>query len=237
MSNPYFRFKQFTVWHDQCAMRVNTDGVLLGAWANTQNPLKILDIGAGTGIIALMLAQRFPSALVHGIEIEENAYKQALSNVEVSHWKHRIEIFPGDFGNFYGHCDHRYDMIVSNPPYFSNSLRSSTTEKKTARHNDALPFEVLLKGVSSLLTPKGTFSVILPVENSDFLNEAFIHELKCRRCLLVRSSPSKKVIRQLLEFEKNYSGPCETSELTIHQQSGDYSHPYKDLTKDFYLKF
>lgn len=237
MPNPYFRFKQFTVWHDQCAMKVNTDGVLLGAWADAGKPHKILDIGTGTGIIALMLAQRFPFASVHGIEIEENAYRQAISNVEKSDWKSRIEIFHYDFGKYYLNCEQQYDMIVTNPPYFSNSLRSSTSEKITARHNDALPFEVLLEGVSRLLNANGTFSVILPAENSDFINEAFIYGLKCQRCQLVRSSTEKKVLRQLLEFGKNYAGPCKTNELIIHQQPGEYSQHYKELTKDFYLNF
>ena len=237
MSNPYFRFKQFTVWHNQCAMRVNTDGVLLGAWARAENPANILDIGAGTGLITLMMAQRFAEATVHGVEIEENAYQQAKANIALTNWKDRVKVFCGDFGKYSQDSRVKYDLIVSNPPYFSNSLRNPGSEKRMARHNDTLPFEVLLKGVETLLSPNGAFCIILPADNSDFEKDAFIYGLKCQRRMLIRSVPHKNYIRQMLEFRKSLNGPLVEEELAIHQQHNVYSEAYKNLTKDFYLNF
>lgn len=237
MSNPYFRFKQFTVWHDQCAMRVNTDGVLLGAWAQGENPSLILDIGAGTGLIMLMMAQRFPNATIHGVEIEENAYIQARANIELTNWKNRVEVFCSDFGKYSQNSIPKYDLIVSNPPYFSNSLRNPGSEKRMARHNDTLPFEVLLKGVENLLADNGSFYIILPADNIDFERNAFICGLQCHRRMLVRSIPQKNVIRQMLGFRKFLNGPVIKEELSIHEQHNVYSDEYKSLTKDFYINF
>ena len=237
MSNPYFRFKQFTIWHDQCAMRVNTDGVLLGSWVSVNEPGLILDIGTGTGIIALMLAQR-TKAFVHAVEIEENAWKQAKYNIEKASWQNRIEIIHDDFCNYYKTCSNKYDLVITNPPYFSNSLKSPETTKTLARHNDSLSFGNLLQGVSRLLNDTGIFAVILPADTTEFENEAFIYGLKCSRRMMVRSLPDKKVIRQLLEFRKSKTvSSIDCDELTIHQQPGVYSPQYIDMTKDFYLIF
>jgi tRNA1Val (adenine37-N6)-methyltransferase len=218
-------------------MRVNTDGVLLGAWIQSKNPVKILDIGTGTGIIMLMMAQRFSSALVHGVEIEENAYSQARANVELTEWKNRIEVFHNDFGKYSRSNNSKYDLIVSNPPYFTKSLHNPRAEKRIARHSESLPFEVLIKGVNALLSDSGSFYIILPADNTDFEREAFIGGLKCQRKMLVRSLPHKNYIRQMLELRKDLNGPIVSEELSIHQQQNEYSDSYKNLTKDFYLNF
>jgi tRNA1Val (adenine37-N6)-methyltransferase len=236
MSNPYFRFKQFTVWHHQCAMRVNTDGVLLGAWADVQKAEKVLDIGTGTGIIALMLAQRC-NALIHAVEIEENAWKQAVYNAENSRWADRIRIFHEDFTQYDKNCSSLYDSIVSNPPYFSNSLKNPGKHKTLARHNDALPFSTLIRGVKSLLKEKGIFSVILPAPTSEFESEAFITGLNCIRKTFIRSLPDKPVSRVLLEFSADLSLKPQIEELLIFDCPGVYSEAYMHLTREFYLKF
>jgi tRNA1Val (adenine37-N6)-methyltransferase len=237
MSNPYFRFKQFTVWHDKCAMKVNTDGVLLGAWANVNDCLNILDVGAGTGIISLMLAQRAPWATIDGVEIEEKAFRQAEANIGLSDWSQRIALYHSDFKDFYGNTPRTYDLIVSNPPYFSNSLHNPKAEKRIARHSESLPFEVLLQGADKLLGPNGVFSIILPAENSEFENQAFVWGLRCKRRMLVRSLPHKEVFRQMLEFSREPEQPVSTEELNIYKEPGVFSDQYKELTKDFYLNF
>lgn len=236
MSNPYFRFKQFTIWHDQCAMKVNTDGVLLGAWATVENPRLILDIGTGTGVIALMMAQR-SQATIHALEIEDNACNQAAFNVENSPWRQRVQVIHGDFCSYSRSSQHKYNLIITNPPYFSNSLRNPDAAKKMARHNDTLPFSGLLKGVNSLLAEEGTFAVILPHNTSEFENEAWINGLKCCRRLKVRSFSDKPVIRELLEFKRIHQVTSEIiQELSVYNRPSFYTVPYMELTKDFYLK-
>lgn len=237
MSNPYFRFKQFTVWHDQCAMKVNTDGVLLGAWVKSEDPGYILDIGAGTGLISLMLAQRFPNAMIHAVEINEKACRQTQSNIELSAWNARMEIFHRDFLEYMKACPVKYDLIVTNPPYFSNSLQNPDKSRKIARHSESLPFEKLITGVKQLLTDRGVFAVILPAGNVLFQQEAYINGLFCRRRLGVRSLPNKKISRQLLELSPASNKPAQTEELSIYQLPGEYSSGYINLTKDFYLGF
>lgn len=237
MGNPYFRFKQFTVWHNQCAMRVNTDGVLLGAWAGSETPATILDIGAGSGLIALMMAQRFPNASIHAVEIDPAAYNQARSNVNLSPWKSRIEVFNTDFSEFYKNCENKYNLIVSNPPYFSNSLKNEKRERTIARHNDSLPSEELIRGAAKLLSRDGCFSLVLPASGNDFESEAYINGLYCSRKLMVSSLPHKPFLRQLLEFRSTEACNCECSSLTIYNQPNEYSGKYIELTRDFYLNF
>ena len=150
MSQPFFQFKQFTVWHDKCAMKVGTDGVLLGAWTPVESSARILDIGTGTGLVALMLAQRC-SASVIALEIDGKAAQQAAENITRSPWGSRIEVVCQDF-RLYSNKNNslKYDTIVSNPPYFTDSLKCPDSQRNTARHNDNLSYEELLKGVSNL---------------------------------------------------------------------------------------
>jgi tRNA1Val (adenine37-N6)-methyltransferase len=217
-------------------MKVNTDGVLLGSWVAVDNPELILDIGTGTGVIALMMAQR-SQASIHALEIEDNACRQAIYNVETSPWKQRVQVIPGDFCSYPQKCRHKYDLIISNPPYFSNSLKNLDAAKRLARHNDTLPFSSMLKGVNSLLADNGIFAVILPHNTNEFENEACINGLKCSRRLKVRSFPDKPVIRELLEFKRIPKVSSEfIQELPIFIRPSIYSSPYMELTKDFYLK-
>ena len=166
-----FRFKQFTVFQSECAMKVGTDGVLLGAWADTHNATRILDIGTGTGLLALMLAQRAPHAEITAIEIDPAAVEQAAANAQNSPWGNRIRIIGGDFGKHI--FKEKFDLIVSNPPYFCNSLKNPDEKRKTARHDDTLTQETLAKGIAEIIAKNGTACVIYPTaEGESFIRTA-----------------------------------------------------------------
>lgn len=236
MSQSFFQFKQFAVWHDKCAMKVGTDGVLLGAWTSVESSEQILDIGTGTGLVALMLAQRSPASVM-ALEIDEIAAQQALENVARSPWGNRIGVLCRDFRKFYAEkSDQKYDTIVSNPPYFANSLKCPDGQRNTARHNDDLSYEELLKGVSNLLSRNGTFTVVIPMDASDsFKSIAFLHGLYPSRQLLVKTKPGAAPKRTLISFtfeEQN----CQEENLLIEVSRHQYSDEYIKLTRDFYLK-
>ena len=167
MANPFFTFKQFTIRHDRCAMKVGTDGVLLGAWTNVNHSHRLLDIGTGTGLIALMLAQRCPQAFITAIDIDAEAVEQARENTLSSPWKDRVEVLLQDICTF--PANQQFDTIVSNPPYFIDSLKCPDNQRNTARHTDTLDAARLLESVARLLTDDGRFSIILPAEQTDLL--------------------------------------------------------------------
>ena len=231
MSNPYFRFKQFTVYHDLCAMNVGVDGVLLGAWADCRTGKYALDIGTGSGLIALMLAQR-SEAFIHAIDIDENACKQAEINFINSPFHNRLSIESVAFQDFSSSV--RYDLIVSNPPYFRRSLKSPNTNRNIARHNDHLPLEVLFKKSALLLNPRGKAAFILPFdlwENAHSLaveNRLFL----CRRTLVssLQNHPPKRV---LLEYSFIDQGITEDG-FYIGKTKQTYSNEYRALTEAFY---
>jgi tRNA1Val (adenine37-N6)-methyltransferase len=237
MANPCFQFKQFTVWHDRCAMKVNTDGVLLGAWTPVENVHAILDIGTGSGIIALMLAQRCQKASIRGIEIEPDAYEQARENCSLSPWSQRIDMIHGDFRNFHKEHANLYDLIISNPPFFSQSLKNPAVKKQLARHDDHLSAGDLILGVKKLLHPNGHFAVILPFENKEIEAEAFIYGLFIQKTLAIRSTPDKPFSRKILFFAFRQPEEIIREELLIHDVNGSYSSDYMQLTYDFYLHF
>ena len=166
MANPFFTFKQFTIRHDRCAMKVGTDGVLLGAWTSVDHSHRLLDIGTGTGLIALMLAQRCPQAFITAIDIDAEAVEQARENALSSPWKDRVEVLLQDICTF--PANQQFDTIVSNPPYFIDSLKCPDDQRNTARHTDTLDAERLLASVARLLTDDGRFSIILPAEQTDY---------------------------------------------------------------------
>src|SRR5690554_2397329 len=162
MPNSYFQFKQFIIHQDNCGMKITTDAVVLGALASHELAGRVLDIGTGTGVIALMLAQRFPESLIQGIEIDQHAFVQAKENVALSPWKDRIKLFPQSFQEFLAVKPEPFDLIVSNPPYFPDHIKSKDHQRNLALHNDALPFQDLVNGVASLLASNGLFWIILP---------------------------------------------------------------------------
>jgi len=232
-----FKFKQFTIYQDRCAMKIGTDGVLLGAWSNISNsPESILDIGAGTGIIGLMLAQRCYAESIDAIEIDEDAFEQCVENFEASPWADRLFCYHASFDEFLHEVDDKYDLIISNPPFYSEEVSSGDNVRDQARQNSSLPFSLLLKGVSELLSENGRFALVIPYkEEKSVLKEALKVGLYPARLLRVKGHPDSEVKRSLVEFnfKKN---PVLMSELTIEKTRHEYTEDYINLTKDFYLK-
>lgn len=218
-------------------MKVGTDGVLLGAWADTQRAGHILDVGTGTGLIALMLAQR-SGAIIDGIEIDKAAAIQAADNVKNNPWPDRINIIHSSIQKFADNCKTKYDLIVSNPPYFNNSLHSPDRKRTLARHTSSLSMDSLIQGVLKLLTPGGRFCVILPCDNSDiFIKNASACGLFPYRKLIIYPVPNKPPVRVISEFSF-MPGELTEEYLAIEKRERhDYSEEYKKLTNAFYLAF
>lgn len=232
-----FQFKQFTVYQDHCAMKVGTDGVLLGAWTDCENAQRILDIGTGTGLLALMLAQRC-SAKIAAIEIDESAVIQAKENVQNSPWANCINILHSSFQDFCNTQTNCYDLIVSNPPFFENALKSPLEKRTIARHTDKLKLTEILEGSKKLLSKQGNLNLILPYKEGLLLiEEAKQCGFYCRRKTTVFPRKDSAAKRILLCF-KLEPCLCEESELTIEiDKRHQYTEAYKELTKDYYLKF
>ena len=235
--NNYFQFKQFLVLQEKAAMKVGTDGVLLGAWVDVQNEQKILDIGTGTGVIALMMAQR-TSGKVTGIEIEKNAAEEAELNCKNSPWPERFEIEHVSFQEFLIKSNTKFDLIVSNPPFFTNDKKSKDNNLSIAKHSDFLSFSDLLNGSEKLLTGDGKLAIILPVIQAKKLTEmANVIGLHLVRLTEVKPTPEKETNRYMMEFSKKNTG-LRSDCLTVFEKGGKhFSTPYKNLTKDFYLNF
>jgi tRNA1Val (adenine37-N6)-methyltransferase len=238
MPNSFFAFKQFVIRQDKCAMKVSTDAVLLGAWIMPNGSKNILDIGTGTGVIALMLAQK-SKAQIDAIDIDENAVTQAKQNFKESIFKNTFSITQTSFQEFAKQASTKYDLIVTNPPYFEQSLKSSDEQRSLARHADVLPFEELLDGVLKLLNEKGKFCLILPtLEAIKFRSLAEKKGLFLSKLLRVKSRTDKEIEkRHLMQFEIK---PSEFSENTLsieHEVRHTYTPEYKELTKDYYINF
>lgn len=234
MSNNFFQFKHFTVWHDRCAMKVGTDGVLLGAWAPVEGCTNVLDVGTGTGLIALQLAQRAPQARIVGVEIDKAAAEQAEENIGRSAWKDRMTVLCCDFRNYSSEVG--FDLIVSNPPYFLDALKSPDKQRSVARHTDSLNYDLLFRHSSHLLQPHGVIAIIIPSEVEQTVEDvAWMHQLYPVRRMRVFTKPGKPCRRVMLafSFEKR---DCVNEELCIEQAAGGYSKEYVDLTREFYLK-
>lgn len=231
MRNPFFRFKQFEVWHDRCAMKVGTDGVLLGAWADVARSKQVLDVGTGSGLIALMIAQRC-SARITGIDIDADAVGQACGNVAASPWSGRIRICRADVAVF---NEGKYDTIVSNPPFFCERVHCPDGQRNAARHTESLSFDCLLDAVGRLLTDDGYFSVILPAGlMGSFTTSAAGRHLYASRRTDVLTKPGVLPKRVLLTFVRSVR-PCETDSLVIESSPRVYSPEFVRLVKDFYL--
>ncbi len=236
MTSP-FKFKQFTVNQDRCAMKIGTDGVLLGAWASVQNkPFSILDIGTGTGIIALQLGQRTQAQLIDALEVDENAYEQCVENFENSPWSDRLFCYHAALEEFVEEIDDRYDLIVSNPPFYCEDYKSNDKIRDIARFNDSLPFKELIDSVSVLLSAEGIFATIIPKkEEKHFIALASKVNLFPNRVCRIRGSATSEEKRSLLEFSFNKT-KIKVEELTIEIARHEYTEAYKNLVEDFYLK-
>jgi len=232
-----FQFKQFSVLQDRCAMKIGTDGVLLGAWTPIENPKSILDIGTGTGIIALMLAQRSHAKQIDALEIDENAYEQATDNFDNSPWNDRLFCFHAGLDEFVDNPEDEYDLIVSNPPFYSEDFRSENEQRDIARFQEAMPFEDLIEAADLLLSENGIFSVIIPYKEEErFIELCAEVELFPVKATRLRGSHKTPIVRSLLAFKRYELAVLVAVELVIEINRHEYTDEYIELTKAFYLK-
>lgn len=233
-----FKFKQFSVEQDRCAMKIGTDGVLLGAWAPIDNnPFSVLDVGTGTGIIALMLSQRSYAQQIDALEIDEEAYEQAVDNFENSPWSDRLFCFHAGLDEFVEEPEDEYDLIVSNPPFYTDDYKTENEQRDLARFADAMPFEDLVEAADLLLSENGVFAVIIPFKEEDnFIALTKEYELYPIKITRVKGTPTTEIKRSLLAFSRNETATVLTDELIIETARHVYTPEYIELTKDFYLK-
>ena len=237
MSNSWFQFQQFRVEQGRCAMKISTDAVLLGSLVQSDDPKQILDIGTGTGVIALMLAQRFPAAQLTALELDPEAASQAKENCEQSPFSQRLTVLQGRFQDFL--VEERFDLLVSNPPFFPDHLPTSDPKRQQALHTDSLSFEELLYKASQLLAPSGSFWVILPPRQmQDFIQYATAHGLFPGTRVGIRDSAAKPIHREVVCFSFSESlTPALPEELFLKNDDGSYSERYQLLISGFLLGF
>lgn len=239
MPNDYFQFKEFTIYQDRSTLKVSTDSCILGAWAAKKlatlefHVSGCLDIGAGTGLLMLMLAQQFPGT-IQGIEIDKDSYEQATENIKTSAWCNRLHLFYDDIKLF--SAPHRYDFIISNPPFFEGDLKSNLAKNNFAKHSDGLKLSDLLEVVNRNLTVKGSFAVLLPLHRMDyFVQVAASNDLFVAEKLLIRQSPKHPFFRCALLMNRKNNGLVKTEELTIRQTPETYTLSFIRLMKEYYL--
>ena len=232
-----FQFKKFIINQDRCAMKIGTDGVLLGAWCPIDNnPFSVLDIGAGTGILSLMLAQRSNAKQIDAIEIDEEAFEQCVENFESSPWSDRLYCYHAGLDEFMEEPEEEYDIIISNPPFYSEDYKTESDQRDLARFQDAMPFEDLIKAASMLLSEKGIFSVIIPYkEETKFIGLAKECNLFPFKITRVKGTPTTEIKRSLLAFSR-VKKDASIDELIIETTRHHYTEDYIALTRDFYLK-
>lgn len=235
MANSYFQFKQFRVNQDQCAMKVGTLACIFGASIKADHPKKILDIGTGTGLLSLMAAQRFKEAVIEAVEIDESAFKQAKNNFKISPWSTRLHIQHGDF--LKTTYLNKFNLILSNPPFFDNHLKSPDLQINLARHTDQLPLNLLIENVKGLLEKDGFFAILLPeMEMTSFIEVAEKYKLfPCFQLNILnfQDQPPKAIVCQFT-FR---ASPFLERDLIIRKSNHEYSEEYMALLKDFYLQF
>ena len=236
MGKNSFQFKQFTINQDRCAMKVGTDGTLLGAWANAPvGPCRILDIGTGTGLIALMMAQRYPESQVVGIDIDGDAALQAQENVDASPFIDRVKIMNVDATKI--EDKEGFDAIVCNPPYFVDSLICPQDQRTLARHTVSMTYEQLMQTAYKLLKNEGMFSIVIPTENNDAIeSSAALAGFIISRICMIKTTPNKLPKRQLMEFRKKRIDDFELREEVLEMIHNQRSVWYHELTKEFYIK-
>jgi tRNA1Val (adenine37-N6)-methyltransferase len=237
VANDYFSFRQFTIYQNRSAFKVGTDGVLLGACAVLSGASSIFEIGTGTGLIAIMCAQRSEAHII-AIEPERNSFQQAVENSRSSKWSDRISVLNSDLLNFASQYEGKFDVIISNPPYFRGSLLNPDKVRASARHTFSLSSGDLLGGCEKLLNQEGNLQVILPYEEGTFfIAEAGGKGLYCNSIIKIKPVPEGKVIRLIMKFERVKR---QTHEKFLTIETGtrhNYTEEYKEFTRDFYLKF
>ncbi|ATA75291.1 tRNA1(Val) (adenine(37)-N6)-methyltransferase [Capnocytophaga sp. H2931] len=234
-----FKFKQFSVLQSQSAMKIGTDNVLLGAWVSVDHfPHRILDIGAGTGVLSLMLAQRSEAMTIDAVEIDESSFIECTENFENSPWSDRLFCYFASFQEFVEEMqgEEPYDLIISNPPFYTENYKTNSLARNKARFEDSLPFETLMDGVVQLLSDEGVFSVIIPFQEEErFINLAQSKGLFPQKITRVKGNEQSELKRSLIAFIKN-KGEYTSDLLVIEKGRGQYTEAYISLTKDFYLK-
>lgn len=234
-----FTFKQFSIQQDRCAMKVGTDGVLLGAWTPLYNePYSVLDIGSGTGLIALMIAQRSFAEQIDAIEIDDNAFSQCFENFEASPWVDRLYAYHSSLEDFTEEFfeEITYDLIVSNPPFYSENYKSGNEQRDVARFTDSLPFEQLIACTEGLLSEEGIFATIIPYKEEDaFLELASAYGLYPFKICRVQGTPDTEIKRSMIAMTR-IPAEIKYEKLIIELERHQYTDQYKELTKDFYLK-
>lgn len=241
---PPFRFKHFTVHHDHSSMKVGVDGVLIGCWAKSENPRTILDIGTGCGLIALIMAQRYPEAKIMGIDIDKASVEEAIENVSVSPWPDRINIREVSFSEVFCQelrkADVKFDLIVSNPPYFNAGVTNATTPREVARHQGGLSPAVILRLSTLIISRGGSAAMVVPCDESEDLEQYALSlgYVLMRKCI-VRGHDKAPWKRSLLQWQYGEKDTLaiETTSLTLETSPGIPTDEYRDLCKDFYLKF
>lgn len=233
-----FNFKMFAIQQDRCAMKVGTDSVLLGAWCPIENnPFSVLDIGAGTGILSLMIAQRSNAEQIDALEIDEDAYEQCVENFENSPWGDRLFCFHAGLDEFVEEPEDEYDLILSNPPFYGENYKSENEQRDLARFQDALPFEDLIEAADLLLSENGIFAVIIPhKEEERFIDLCAQAELFPFKITRVKGSHNTPIVRTLLAFKRFELPVLSADELVVEINRHEYTNEYIALTKDFYLK-
>ena len=233
-----FNFKQFSVQQDKCAMKIGTDSVLLGAWCPIDNnPFSVLDIGAGTGVLSLMLAQRSHAEQIDALEIDEDTYEQCVENFEASPWSDRLFCFHAGLDEFIEEPEDEYDIIISNPPFYSEDYKTNNEQRDLARFQDALPFEDLIEAADLLLSENGVLAVIIPFKEEErFLALANEFELYPIQITHVKGTPTTEIKRSLLALSRNNIETPTINELVIEIGRHEYTPEYIALTKEFYLK-
>ena len=233
------KFKKFSIEQSDCAMKIGTDGVLLGAWTDCTNSKNILDIGTGTGVIALMIAQRNPEATIKAIEIDQQAAKQAQQNVDHSDWSQNITVINQSIQDYQREMDDTFDHIITNPPFFTGGTLSRSQDKTSVRHTTKLSHNDLLGAIRNLLAPTGTCSLILPdIEGYRCIELARTYNLHPQRVTEVYPDQSKPLERLMITLGKKERQDYPADKLYIRDaDTKDFSQQYRELTKDFYLKF
>ncbi len=236
MANNYFSFKQFTIYQDKSVFKVGTDGVLLGACTDIAGVKRVLDIGSGTGLISIMLAQRC-GAEITAIEPDYESYIQTCENVSRCDWRNRIKVEHTNLQNFIA-GKVKFDLIVTNPPFFFDSLKSPDLRKSFTRHNDSLTTDEILEGAKRLLEDEGRLQLIMPyVEGNIFIAEAPKYGLYCNKILKIKPLPIAEIRRLILTFSRYQIKPAERFLTIEHGRRHEFTEEYISLTKDFYLKF
>ena len=234
MSNSYFKFKQFTIEQSGCAMKVGTDGCLLGGWFDVSRSKRILDIGCGSGLISIMAAQRC-DAVITGVEIDENAAMQARANADNSPWGDRIMIVHADV--LHHPFEELFDTIVCNPPYFVNSLKCGTESRTLARHSDTLDCASFFKKANVLLADNGKISIVIPCDIiGEWKDAAASNGFAPSRIAYIKTTPRKMPKRVLVEFVRAYTVNADVSTIVLEDEPGVYSKDAQEILRDFYLK-